>query len=268
MNAANTVFDAKRLIGRKFEDETVQKDILTWPFTVKNAGGIPVIEVDYLGKKKTFKAEEISAIVLSRMKETAEAFLGQPVTRCVVTVPAYFNDAQRQSTKDAGTIAGLHVMRVINEPTAAAIAYGLDKDAKDKSASKAATKKDDDDEHRVLVFDFGGGTFDVSLLVIEDGVYEVKATAGDTVSRIKKKYTLARLFSFSLRVLFSALLSLFFYSLPRSSFLRSRCTTTAAVEHRQPSLLPFETSPKRALNPIQVGAVSNAHVARLGFVKS
>lgn len=166
-NAANTVYDAKRLIGRKLQDPAVQADMKSWPFrVVQGAGDKPLIEVQSQGEKKLFHPEEISAMVLQKMKESAEAFLGQPVKDAVITVPAYFNDSQRQATKDAGAICGLNVLRIINEPTAAALAYGLD--AKDKSAKM------------VLVYDMGGGTFDVSLLEIEDGVFEVKATAGDT----------------------------------------------------------------------------------------
>merc|ERR1719479_623928 len=168
-NPKNTVFDAKRLIGRKFNDPVVQKDMEHWPFKVtEGSGDRPKIEVMYRNEKKTFFAEEISSMVLVKMKETAEAFLGKKVAKAVITVPAYFNDAQRQATKDAGRIAGLNVLRIINEPTAAAIAYGLDK------------KSGDNIEKNVLIFDLGGGTFDVSLLTIDKGVFEVKATAGDT----------------------------------------------------------------------------------------
>jgi len=166
MNAHNTVFDAKRLIGRKFTDAGVQADMKHWPFgVISGPGGTPIIEVEYKGEKKQFKAEEISSMVLIKMKEVAEAYLGKEVKNAVVTVPAYFNDSQRQATKDAGSISGLNVLRIINEPTAAAIAYGLDKKG---------------DEKNVLIFDLGGGTFDVSLLTIEEGIFEVKATAGDT----------------------------------------------------------------------------------------
>lgn len=166
-NPVNTVFDAKRLIGRKFDDPAVQSDMKHWPFKVKPAAdGKPVIEVEYMGAKKIFHPEEISAMVLVKMKEVAESFLGTKIKDAVVTVPAYFNDSQRQATKDAGAIAGLNVMRIINEPTAAAIAYGLDK----KGVG----------ERNVLIFDLGGGTFDVSLLSIDGGIFEVKATAGDT----------------------------------------------------------------------------------------
>lgn len=166
MNPANTVFDAKRLIGRKFNDAEVQGDMKHFPFKVVDKAGKPQIEVEYKGELKTFTPEEISSMILTKMKETAESFLGTKVSDAVVTVPAYFNDSQRQATKDAGLIAGLNVMRIINEPTAAAIAYGLDK----KSEA----------EKNVLIFDLGGGTFDVSLLSIEDGIFEVKSTAGDT----------------------------------------------------------------------------------------
>lgn len=166
-NPENTVFDAKRLIGRKFDDPAVKADMKHWPFTVNpGPGDKPLIEVTYQGVKKSFHPEEISAMVLMKMKEIAEAFLGREVKEAVITVPAYFNDSQRQATKDAGTIAGLNVLRIINEPTAAAIAYGLDKKGQG--------------EMNVLIFDMGGGTFDVSLLTIEDGIFEVKATAGDT----------------------------------------------------------------------------------------
>merc|ERR550517_1507813 len=166
-NPTNTVFDAKRLIGRKFNDPVVQADLNLWPFeVVQGSQERPVIRVMFKGEQKEFFAEEISAMVLGKMKETAEAYLGQKVTDAVVTVPAYFNDAQRQATKDSGRIAGLNVRRIINEPTAAAIAYGLD--------------KDEDEEKRVLIFDLGGGTFDVSLLNIEGGLFQVLATAGDT----------------------------------------------------------------------------------------
>ena len=165
-NPSNTVFDAKRFIGRKMDDNELKRDIKHLPFTVKGKSGKPAIEVEWKGDDKQFQPEEISAMVLNKMKETAENYLGTPVTHAVVTVPAYFNDAQRQATKDAGTIAGLNVLRIINEPTAAAIAYGLD--------------KKDDKESRILVFDLGGGTFDVSLLSIDDGVFEVLSTAGDT----------------------------------------------------------------------------------------
>jgi L1 cell adhesion molecule like protein len=169
-NAENTVFDAKRLIGRKYDDPTVQADMKLWPFTVvRESQNRPAIEVTYMGERKRFFAEEISSMVLQYMKKIAEAYLGGPVSNAVVTVPAYFNDSQRQATKDAGKIAGLNVMRIINEPTAAAIAYGLDK-------KSSGNKK----ELTVLIFDLGGGTFDVSLLSIDDGVFEVKATAGDT----------------------------------------------------------------------------------------
>jgi len=166
MNPTNTVFDAKRLIGRKFEDAPVQADMKHWPFTVVSDGGKPKIKVDYKNESKVFAPEEISSMVLTKMKDTAEAYLGKTVCDAVVTVPAYFNDSQRQATKDAGAIAGLNVLRIINEPTAAAIAYGLDKKV--------------GGERNVLIFDLGGGTFDVSILTIEDGIFEVKSTAGDT----------------------------------------------------------------------------------------
>jgi len=166
MNATNTVFDAKRLIGRRFNDPSIQQDMVNWPFKVKDVDGKPMIHVTYKGEEKDFAPEEISSMVLLKMKETSEAFLGKTVKNAVVTVPAYFNDAQRQATKDAGLIAGLNVLRIINEPTAAAIAYGLD--------NNAATSRN------VLIFDLGGGTFDVSLLTIDKGVFTVKATAGDT----------------------------------------------------------------------------------------
>ena len=166
MNPENTVFDAKRLIGRKFDDPSVQSDMKHWPFKlVSGPDSKPVMQVTYKGEQKTFSAEEISSMVLLKMKQIAEAYLGKEVKNAVVTVPAYFNDSQRQATKDAGTIAGLNVMRIINEPTAAAIAYGLDQKGGEKN---------------ILIFDLGGGTFDVSLLSIEDGIFEVKATAGDT----------------------------------------------------------------------------------------
>jgi len=166
-NPENTVFDAKRLIGRKFMDPCVQTDAKLWPFKlISGSGDKPMIEVTSQGETKKFHAEEISSMVLSKMKETAEAYIGSSVTDAVVTVPAYFNDSQRQATKDAGSISGLNVLRIINEPTAAAIAYGLDK----KGSG----------EMNVLIYDMGGGTFDVSLLTIEDGIFEVKATAGDT----------------------------------------------------------------------------------------
>lgn len=164
-NPENTIFDAKRLIGRDWTDATVQSDVKLFPFAVIEKNSKPHVQVDTSQGKKIFAPEEISAMVLTKMKETAEAYLGKKVTHAVVTVPAYFNDAQRQATKDAGTIAGLQVMRIINEPTAAAIAYGLDKK---------------DGEKNILVFDLGGGTFDVSLLTIDNGVFEVVATNGDT----------------------------------------------------------------------------------------
>ncbi|PBK78777.1 heat shock protein 70 [Armillaria solidipes] len=164
-NPHNTVFDAKRLIGRRVDDPDVQKDMKHWPFKVQEKNGKPAISVQYDGETRDFYPEEISAMVLSRMKEIAESYLGEKVSHAVVTVPAYFNDAQRQATKDAGTIAGLNVLRVMSEPTAAALAYGLNK--------KGA-------ESKIIVYDLGGGTFDVSLLSIEDGVFEVLATAGDT----------------------------------------------------------------------------------------
>jgi len=166
INPTNTVFDAKRLIGRRFNDPTVQNDMKHWPFTLVDSDGKPNIKVEYKGQAKQFNAEEISSMILVKMKETAEAYLGKTVSDAVVTVPAYFNDSQRQATKDAGVISGLNVLRIINEPTAAAIAYGLDK--------KVGT------ERNVLIFDLGGGTFDVSVLSIEDGIFEVKSTAGDT----------------------------------------------------------------------------------------
>jgi L1 cell adhesion molecule like protein len=168
MNPVNTVYDAKRLLGREFNNNEVQKEITMFPFAVVNKNNKPVIEVDFLCEKKTFAPEEISSMVLVKMKETAEGYLGKEIKDAVVTVPAYFNDQQRQATKDAGTIAGLNVLRIINEPTAAAIAYGLDK----KSTS--------DGEKNILIFDCGGGTHDVSLLTIDDGIFEVKATAGNT----------------------------------------------------------------------------------------
>ncbi|XP_063681523.1 heat shock 70 kDa protein-like [Bolinopsis microptera] len=165
----NTVFDAKRLIGRKFDDAAIQEDMAHWPFKVTSDGDKPRIEVTYKGQKRSFHPEEISAMVLVRMKETAESYLGGSCEDAVVTVPAYFNDSQRQATKDAGVIAGLNVMRIINEPTAAAIAYGLDKKTGGKSK-----------ERNVLIFDLGGGTFDVSILTIDDGIFEVKSTSGNT----------------------------------------------------------------------------------------
>jgi len=164
-NPENTVFDAKRLIGREFSEKVVQDDLKLWPFKVIDKSNKPYVQVKVAQTMKQFTPEEISAMVLQKMKEIAESYLGKEVTHAVVTVPAYFNDAQRQATKDAGTISGLNVVRIINEPTAAAIAYGLDKK---------------EGERNILVFDLGGGTFDVSLLTIDNGVFEVLATNGDT----------------------------------------------------------------------------------------
>lgn len=164
-NPENTVFDVKRLMGREWSDPMVQQDIKHWPFTVINKSNKPHVQVLVNGENKQFAPEEISAMILGKMKEVAESYLGKEVKHAVVTVPAYFNDAQRQATKDAGVIAGLNVVRIINEPTAAAIAYGLDKK---------------DGEKNILVFDLGGGTFDVTLLTIDNGVFEVLATNGDT----------------------------------------------------------------------------------------
>ncbi|KAL0832268.1 hypothetical protein ABMA28_001715 [Loxostege sticticalis] len=167
MNPKNTVFDAKRLIGRKFDDPKVQQDIKNWPFEVVSEGGKPKISVEYKKEKRKFSPEEISSMVLTKMKETAEVYLGGTVKDAVITVPAYFNDSQRQATKDAGVIAALNVLRIINEPTAAALAYGLDKNLKG--------------DKNVLIFDLGGGTFDVSVLQIAEGsLFEVRSTAGDT----------------------------------------------------------------------------------------
>ncbi|XP_029646179.2 heat shock protein 70 B2-like [Octopus sinensis] len=168
LNPENTVFDAKRLIGRHFNDTSVQSDMKYWPFRVVNTNGNKAhVQVEYKGEQKQFSAEEISSMVLSKMKETAESYLGCKVKDAVVTVPAYFNDSQRQATKDAASIAGLNVLRIVNEPTAAALAYGLEKNLSG--------------EKNVLIFDLGGGTFDVSILTIDQGsLFEVKATAGDT----------------------------------------------------------------------------------------
>lgn len=167
MNPTNSVFDAKRLIGRDFNDPAVQSDAKHWPFAVVNDGkNKPKVEVEYQGQRKQFTPEEISSMVLTKMKQTAESYLGGEVKDAVITVPAYFNDAQRQATKDAAAIARLNVLRIINEPTAAALAYGLDK----KGGS----------DRNVLIFDLGGGTFDVSVLSIDEGMFEVKSTAGDT----------------------------------------------------------------------------------------
>jgi L1 cell adhesion molecule like protein len=165
-NAKNTVFDAKRMIGKNFDDDKLQSDMKHFSYNVISRENKPFIEVDFKGETKVFAPEEISSMVLGKMKEIAEAFIGSPVTDAVITVPAYFNDSQRQATKDAGTIAGLNVIRIINEPTAAAIAYGLDKKTQG--------------EKNVLIFDCGGGTFDVSILSIDESIFEVKATAGDT----------------------------------------------------------------------------------------
>jgi len=165
INPENTVFDVKRLIGRKYTDSTVQHDKKLLPYNIVDKQGKPYVEVLFKKEKKTYSPEEVSAMVLTKMKEVAEAFLGKEIVNAVVTVPAYFNDAQRQATKDAGTISGLNVLRIINEPTAAAIAYGLDNKGGEKN---------------ILVFDLGGGTFDVSLLTIDNGVFEVIATNGDT----------------------------------------------------------------------------------------
>ena len=166
MNPQNTVFDAKRLIGRSFDDPQVQDDMKHFTFDVVNKGGQPKIRVESMGEEKILAPEEISSMVIGKLKSITETYTGEDLKDVVITVPAYFNDAQRQATKDAGTIAGLNVLRIINEPTAAAIAYGLDKKTEGES--------------NILIFDCGGGTFDVSLLTIDDGVFEVKATAGDT----------------------------------------------------------------------------------------
>ncbi|GEQ70233.1 hypothetical protein JCM33374_g3909 [Metschnikowia sp. JCM 33374] len=163
-NVNNTIFDVKRLIGLEYTDDIVQKERKKLPYKVTKKGNMPVVSVEVAGEEKTFTPEEISAMILGKMKSVAEDYLGKKVTHAVVTVPAYFNDAQRQATKNAGTIAGLNILRVINEPTAAAIAYGLDKT----------------DERQIIVYDLGGGTFDVSLLSIDSGVFEVLATNGDT----------------------------------------------------------------------------------------
>ena len=165
LNPSRTVYSIKRLIGRKYTDKEVQHDKKLLPYDIVNKDGKPYVQVEIKGEKKTYSPEEISAMILVKMKQIAEGYLGREVKHAVITVPAYFNDSQRQSTKDAGMISGLNVLRIINEPTAAAIAYGLDK--KDK-------------ERNILVFDLGGGTFDVSILTIDEGVFEVIGTNGDT----------------------------------------------------------------------------------------
>jgi len=165
-NPSQTLFDVKRLIGRRFKDSAVQRDLKLLPFKVLEKQGQPMISVTIKGEARVMAPEEVSSMVLTKMKETAENYLGTEVKHAVITVPAYFNDAQRQATKDAGTIAGLNVLRIINEPTAAALAYGLDTKPKI--------------EKNILVYDLGGGTFDVSLLTIDNGVFEVLATNGDT----------------------------------------------------------------------------------------
>merc|ERR1719231_2012919 len=164
MTRSGPLFDVKRLIGRRFKDSTVQKDMKLLPFKIVEKSGKPLISVQVSGAKKQFTAEQISSMVLTKMKQTAEDYLGKTISKAVVTVPAYFNDSQRQATKDAGAIAGLEVLRIINEPTAASLAYGFDK------------KKNE----TILVFDLGGGTFDVSILDVGDGVFEVLSTSGDT----------------------------------------------------------------------------------------
>lgn len=166
LNPKNTIFDAKRIIGRKYSDPIVQSDMKYWPFAVVNVNDKPHIEVEFQGTKKQFTPEQISSMVLTKMKETASSYLGEQITDAVITVPAYFNDAQRQATKDAGTIAGLNVLRIINEPTAAALAYGLDKISSN--------------ETNILIFDFGGGTHDVTLLTLEEGLFQVVATCGNS----------------------------------------------------------------------------------------
>lgn len=167
LNPSNTIFDAKRLIGRKYDDPKIREDMKHWPFKVIDDCGKPKLQATHKGEVKKFSPEEISSMVLTKMRETAEAYLGCPIRDAVITVPAYFNDSQRQATKDAGAIAGLNVLRIINEPTAAALAYGLDKNLKG--------------ERNVLIFDLGGGTFDVSILTIDEGsLFEVRSTAGDT----------------------------------------------------------------------------------------
>ncbi|CAG8728983.1 10563_t:CDS:2, partial [Funneliformis mosseae] len=166
MNPYNTVFNVKRLIGRNFSDEVIQSDIKHWPFKIIEKNGKPHIQVSFKGEKKDFTPEEISSMILVKLKETAEAYLGTKVNNAVITSPAYFNDSQRQAIKDAGEIAGLNVLRIINEATAASIAYGLN--------TRACG------ERNVLIYDLGGGSFDVSLLTIEEGIFEVKAVAGDT----------------------------------------------------------------------------------------
>lgn len=166
MNAVNTIYDAKRLIGRKFSDPQVQEDMKLWPFKVEDDGNDrPHIVVEYKNEEKRFYPEEISSFILTYMKEISEDFIGEKINDVVITVPAYFNDSCRQATKDAATIAGLNVLRIINEPTAAAIAYGLDKKI--------------DKEKSVLIFDVGSGTADFTILTVEDGLFEVKATSGD-----------------------------------------------------------------------------------------
>ena len=175
LNPTNTIFDSKRLIGRRFDDPTTQADIAGWPFTVvASPANTPLVMCQHRGQVRTFQPEEIAATILTRMRAIAQLHIDEPVTDAVITVPAYFSDAQRQATKDAGVIAGLNVLRVINEPTAAAIAYGLERVKDDDSAAHHSA------ERNVLIYDLGGGTFDVSLLSIEDGVFEVKATSGDT----------------------------------------------------------------------------------------
>ncbi|CAF4269171.1 unnamed protein product, partial [Rotaria sordida] len=166
INPNNTVFHARRLIGRKFHDPTVQADMKHWPFKITNDVGKPNILVEYKNETKLFTPEEISAMILIKMKKMAETYLGKKVTDAVITVPATFNDSQRQATKDAGVIAGFIILRIINEPIAASIAYGLD-----KRISSA---------RNILVFDLGGGTFNVSVLKIEEGIFEVKSVAGNT----------------------------------------------------------------------------------------